>query len=363
MVEDIARRISRQLFSMEPIDLGDIVGMKSHMEQLNSLLKLELKGEVRMIGIWGMGGVGKTTIAKFLYKIYSHGFAPHRCFIEDVRSSTGNGNLLHLQEKLLSSIVGEEHEKLWSVEQGCSLIKSRLGNRKVFLVLDGIDNLDQLHALAKEVSWFGPGSRIIVTTRDKGLFYSSGVRFVYHVDVLDSDNAIQVFKKFAFEGGQAPSDVYQRLAIHASNLAQGLPSALQVFGTYLRRMTSIDEWEQALGRLEKIPQKRITDILRISYMGLDRKHKAMFLHVACLFNGDSVQSVKALLEDGDLEIKGLEEKSLIDISADGYITMHVLVEQAGKEFVREESGSRNPTILWEPEEIISGLQNNTVSVL
>ncbi|CAA7043065.1 unnamed protein product [Microthlaspi erraticum] len=363
MVDDIARRISRQLISMEPIDLGEIVGMKAHMERLNPLLKLESNGEVRMIGIWGMGGVGKTTIAKFLYKIHSEGFAPHRCFIENVGSSKGKGTLLDLQGKLLSSIVGAEHETLWSVEQGRGVIKSSLRNRRVFLVVDDIDNLDQLHALAEETSWFGAGSRIIVTTRDKGLFSSSGVRFVYHVDVLDNDNAIQVLKRFAFEGGQAPSDIYQRLAIQASSLAQGLPSALQAFGMYLRRMTSTEEWEMAMRRLQKIPQQRIMDILRTSYKGLDRKHKAVFLHVACVFNGDSVQSVKALLEDGDLEIKGLAEKSLIDLSADGNITMHVLVEQAGKEIAREESGSEphNQRIFWEHEQIISALQNNTVT--
>ncbi|CAN6938353.1 unnamed protein product [Brassica oleracea] len=359
MIDDIARRISRQLFAVEPIDFGDIVGMNAHMKRLSPLLKLESTDDVQMIGIWGMGGVGKTTIAKFLYRDYSYQFAPHRCFIENVR----NGNLLDLQEKLLSSIVGEENEKLWSVEQGCGLIKSRLGNRKVFLVVDDVDNLDQLNALAKKTNWFGPGSRIIVTTRDKGLFCSGssgGVSCLYHVDILDKDNVIQVLKQFAFEGGQAPSDVYEGLAIQASSLAQGLPSALEVFGRYLRRMNSIDEWEKALGRLEKIPQKRIKEILRTSYMGLDWRHKAVFLHVACLFNGNSVQSVKALLEDGDYQIRGLAEKSLIDISADDYITMHVLIEQVGKEIAREELAScrTEQPVYWEHEKIIHLLQNN-----
>lgn len=196
------------------------------------------------------------------------------------------------------------------------------------------------------------------------MFYSSGVGFIYHVDVLDNNDAIQVFKQFAFEGGQAPSDVYQQLVIHASSLAQGLPSALKVFGTHLRRMTSIDELEKALGRLEKIPHKRIMDILRTSYKVLDRRHKAVFLHVVCIFKGYSVERVKALLDDGELEINGLAEKSLIDITADGYITMHGLVEQAGKEIVREKSDfwPRKQNIFWETKQIISALQSYTVSI-
>ncbi|XP_019083321.1 PREDICTED: putative disease resistance protein At4g11170 [Camelina sativa] len=355
MIEDIVGRVSRHFFSMETLKFSDTVGMNCHMEELNFVMDTE-----GLIGIWGMGGIGKTTIAKCLYKEHSHRFAYH-CFIENIKSSAEKG-LIHLQEKLLSNILGKGHEKLWSVEQGCLYIKSRLGNRKVLLILDDVDNLDQLHVLAKETSWFGPGSRIIITTRDKGLLFSSGVRCVYCVDILGKNDAIQVFKQAAFEGGEAPSDDYEQLSIRASSLAQGLPSALKAFGTYLRRMTSIEDWEKALERLKKVPHQRVMEILRTSYMGLDGRHQAVFLHVACLFNGDSVRRVTSLLDDGELEIKALTEKSLIDISADGCIKMHVLIEQAGKEFVREESDSMpwRQKVLWEQEQIISVLQNNTV---
>ncbi|KAL9286172.1 putative 17-beta-estradiol 17-dehydrogenase [Arabidopsis thaliana] len=196
-------------------------------------------------------------------------------------------------------------------------LSSRSSRKKNFLVLDDVDNVDQLHALAKETSWFGPGSRIIITTRDFGLLYSFGVRLLYRVSFLDDNDAIKVFKHVAFDGGQPPSDVYHQFSVRASRLAQGLPSALEAFG--------------ALGILETVPQKRIKDILKTSYDGLDEEEQAAFLHVACLFNGDSVHRVNALIDDGDMRIKALEVKSLIDISLDGCITLHVLIEQAARE--------------------------------
>ncbi|VYS62093.1 unnamed protein product [Arabidopsis thaliana] len=288
--------------------------MDVDMERLNPLLSIESENEVRMIGIWGMGGIGKTSIAKCLYEEYSRRFV-HYCFIENVRIFAKNG-LPYLQEKLLSEIRGKKQETLWSVEKGCRLIKSKL-KEKNFLVLDDVDNVDQLHALAKETSWFGPGSRIIITTRDFGLLYSFGVRLLYRVSFLDDNDAIKVFKHVAFDGGQPPSDVYHQFSVRASRLAQGLPSALEAFG--------------ALGILETVPQKRIKDILKTSYDGLDEEEQAAFLHVACLFNGDSVHRVNALIDDGDMRIKALEVKSLKDISLDGCITLHVLIEQAARE--------------------------------
>lgn len=208
MIEDIVRRISSVLLSMLPIDFGDIVGMKTHVEGLSNLLNMDANDEVRMIGIWGMGGIGKTTIAKYIYEQYKPRFSPHYCFLPNIRKISSKHGLLYLQEQLLSSILGEEHVKLWSVEQGAHCIKSRLGNLKVFIVLDDVDDVNQLYTLAKESRWFGLGSRIIVTTRDKSLLNSCGVRIVYDVKCMDNDNALKLFEQVAFEGRHPPSHVY-----------------------------------------------------------------------------------------------------------------------------------------------------------
>ncbi|CDY11146.1 BnaC06g23980D [Brassica napus] len=340
MVDDIVEHIARELTSMQPLEMGDIVGMDAHMEQIEPLLDMDsATNDVRMIGIWGMGGIGKTTIAKI----------------------AGRNGLPGLQRELLSNILGKKQANISDKEKGCNLIKSKLKKLKVLLVLDDVDNEEQLLALAKDTSWFGPGSRIIITTRDLGLLHFCRLRIVHHVNFLGHDDSIRVFKQVAFDGGRPPSDVYEQLSIRASKLAQGLPSALDAFGTYLRQKISTEAWERALDILEKFPPQSIMEIVRTSYEGLDKRDQAVFLHLACLFNGDNFHRVATLFDHGDERIKDLRKKSLIDISPDGCITMHVLVEQAGREIVLQESKSKlwRRRILWEPEEIVSVLQNTT----
>ncbi|KAL0806517.1 hypothetical protein Bca101_099009 [Brassica carinata] len=114
-----------------------------------------------------------------------------------------------------------------SVELGHQEIKARFRSRNVFAVLDNVDDIKQVHTLAKDSGWFSPGSRIIITTRDKGLLNACGLRTVYEVKCLDIDASLKIFNQLAFEGGFPPSDVYEKLSIRASCLAQGLPAAIE----------------------------------------------------------------------------------------------------------------------------------------
>ena len=87
MVEGVVELLSDKLLSMLPMDLGDMVGMEADMDQIEHPLDMSFTtNEVRMVGIWGMAGIGKTAIAKNLYQKHKHHFKIHHCFMEKVSS-------------------------------------------------------------------------------------------------------------------------------------------------------------------------------------------------------------------------------------------------------------------------------------
>ncbi|KAM5552838.1 disease resistance protein RUN1 [Rosa sericea] len=343
------------------------IGIESCRQDVNKLLHT---GEniVRMVGIWGPGGIGKTTIAKDVFNSIRQKFEIS-CFLADVRSNS-NG-LAQLQETLLSNIL-DSTLKVSSVDQGVSLIKTRMRHKKVLLILDDVSHFSQLHNLVPSPNCFGPGSRILITTRDKRWLIAHQVDEVYEVKMLDYDQALELFSLNAFKRNGPPDD-YLELAQRAVRYAQGLPLGLIVLGSHLFRR-SREEWETTLDSCKEDPHREIRDVLKISYDALGVDLKGYFLDIACFFKGEYVDRVNPILEACyDLKsvtgIVQLQEKALIRIDGlrwtngidKGRIWMHDLIEEMGKDIVYQESPSEpgERSRVWSKEDVDHVLTNNT----
>ncbi|XP_039169569.1 disease resistance protein RUN1-like [Eucalyptus grandis] len=325
------------------------------------MLKLESNDGVLMVGLWGKGGIGKTCLAKALYNAMFRKFEG-ACFLANVQeTSKDSGGLATLQEKILNNILlPPKRLEVSNVDEGVYLIQHRLGHKKVLLILDDVDSLQQLDALGGEGDCFGNGSRIIITTRDKQLLTCCRIDedHVYEVKALDNSQAHKLLSKHAFQTHQIRTD----LVNGALKYAKGLPLALEVLGSLLCGTTK-DVWESTIKKLSKNPDQTINTVLKVSFDGLDENEKEIFLHIACFFRGWAREYTKKVLDNCDLQtIVGFDtliKRSLISIEF-GRLEMHDLIQAMGIDIVnqecRDDPGRRSR--LWLYDDVVDVLSRD-----
>ncbi|KAL4592891.1 hypothetical protein LXL04_005898 [Taraxacum kok-saghyz] len=302
--------------------------MRTRVQGLKSKLQIEAGG-VCMIGVWGVGGGGKTTLASSIYDDISSMF-DSCCFVKNIReeSSSTNGSE-KLQTKLLSGVLKRDVQEVSRVEDGRSKIKARLGHKNVLIVLDDVDKIDQLQDLVGSRDWFGQGSRIIITTRDEHLLIAHGVDVIQSISLFNNDEAIKLFCKYAHRDLKPPKD-FEKLSKEVVSYADGLPLALKVLGSFLCGRTSM-QWKSALNKLKDIPHKDIIEILRISYDGLEQDQKDMFLDIACFYRWKSKDEAMEVFDacgfNPGIGVEVLRQKALIFFDEDGEFDMHDLVQE------------------------------------
>ncbi|KAK7386980.1 hypothetical protein VNO78_27402 [Psophocarpus tetragonolobus] len=358
IVEEVYKMINRS-----PLHVANYpIGLESRVQEVNSLLDVGCNQGVIMVGIYGIGGIGKTAIACAVYNVIADQFEG-QCFLGDIREKSMKNGLVQLQETILSEMVGEKNIKLGSINRGMTVLKNNLQRKKVLLVLDDVDKLDQLKALAGDLSWFGHGSKIIVTTGNEHLLRVHGVTRRYKAKGLDDKEALELFSWHAFKSNEVSSS-YMDISKRAILYSNGLPLALEIIGSNLNGKT-MSEWQAALDTIERIPDDDIYEKLKVSYDGLKEKEKEVFLDISCFFRGYYLQDVISLLLQGrgfspDYVIGVLIDKSLIKIDQYDFVRMHSLVENMGREIVRRESPSEpgKRSRLWLYEEIVDVIEND-----
>ncbi|XP_038905550.1 disease resistance protein RPV1-like isoform X2 [Benincasa hispida] len=355
----IVEKISKEVNSKYLFVAVYPVGIESRIQILLSHLHIG-SNDVRFVGILGMGGLGKTTIAKALYNQLYHNFEA-KCFLSNIKQTSKEPNaLIHLQQQLLSSITKSTNITLENVDRGIAVLQERLRHKKLLLILDDVDEISQLNAIARSREWFASGSRIVITTRDRHLLNQLEVDGVCSIDEMDDVEALELFSWHAFRNSY-PLETFHQLSKCVVDYCGGLPLALEVLGSFLFGR-SREEWEDTLKKLKKIPDDQIQRKLRISFDGLnDHTYKDIFLDVSCFFIGMDKNYVEQIL-DGcgffpKIGISVLLQRCLLTIGDKNRLMMHDLLRDMGREIVHENFPKypERHTRLFIHEEVLSVL--------
>jgi hypothetical protein len=244
------------------------------------------------------------------------------------------------------------------------LIKERICHKRVLVVVDDVAHQNQLNALMGERSWFGPGSRVIITTKDEHLLLK--VDRTYRVEELKRDESLQLFSWHAF-GDTKPAKDYVELSNDVVDYCGGLPLALEVLGSCLSGKNRA-RWKCLIDKLRKIPNREIQKKLRISFDSLDdHELQNTFLDIACFFIGRNKEYVAKVLEarcgyNPEDDLGTLSERSLIKVDAFGKISMHDLLRDMGRDIIHKESpghpGKRSR--IWQREDAWNVLNKHMV---
>ncbi|XP_039063847.1 disease resistance protein RUN1-like, partial [Hibiscus syriacus] len=354
IIDDVTKKLRSSLPSPSVCD--QLIGTDY---QKNLVLGLIQKEESRVIGLWGPGGIGKTTLADVVFHENSSKFED-RYFLQNIRESAEKQGMKSIRDELLSKLLNENDLRISTPSIG-SPYRERLNSKMVLVVLDDVSHANQIDFLG--IRHFGHGSKIILTSRDRRVLYNGGAKEIYEVKKLDEDHSMQLFSTFAFKQLNPDGD-FEDLSNKFMEYSKGNPLALKVLGSQLYKKSKQD-WESELHKLKEYGQPEILQILRSSFEGLGKPERDIFLDIACFFKGESKEDIENVLsceyEGAVCGINKLLDKCLLDIrpfkksfmntllaiEPCEKISMHDMLEEMGKNIVCQESKDPgNRSRLW-----------------
>ncbi|CAA7054874.1 unnamed protein product [Microthlaspi erraticum] len=336
----------------------NLVGIRPLLQSILPLLDCPQTSAPRIVGIWGMAGIGKTTITREIYRTQAERYDV--CyFLPDFHLMCQAKGLSHLRHEFYWKIFGEEKVFIDACDTKPSFTRDMLLDKSVLVIIDGVSNARDAEVLLGGFGWLSGGHTIILTSRNRQVLIQCKANELYEIPKLSvSDSSRLCSMNATGASGKGKKALISDLVYYAS----GIPLAMRVLGSSVQKKYINNEKEH-LRRLRQHPPIEIYDAFGRSFNGLDENEKNIFLDLACFFRGEKKYHVVNML-DGcglftDLGIYALIDESLISL-VDNRIEMPNIFQDIGRFVVcqeNNEAGKRSR--LWDPSDIVNVLTNNS----
>jgi hypothetical protein len=233
----------RQMPSSTPMEaLPDIqVGLQEDDKQMQGLVQLLTdESNHSLVLLHGMGGIGKTTLAKAVFNQLKAGNRTLPCCFVRLDPDMKVDDVVKQQQQLLQELARYKGDTTRRADKGQQLLAEQLGGKTVLLVVDNVwgNQLEWVVSKRTLKELLDNGSMVLVTSREltaADRFLGEGALDVKKVPMqfLSAERSLELFCRHAFGSSPPPAELLQQVKAVVARCG-GLPMALEVLGLLFR---------------------------------------------------------------------------------------------------------------------------------
>ncbi|KAK2379204.1 putative disease resistance protein RGA1 [Trifolium repens] len=261
------QRVFRQRETHSFVPEEEVIGREEEKTKLLQLLfdnSINVKENVSVISIIGVGGLGKTTLAQLVYqdkKVQQH-FELKKwvCVSEDF-------NVKGIASKIIESNSNVDLEQLQQE------LREKVEGKRYLLVLDDIwnENRGLWLDLMRLLKVGSKGSKIIITTRSGQVAKVSGSSSINHLEGLDEEESWKLFSREAFVNGkELENENLVSIGKEIVKKCSGVPLAITTIGNLMySSMQTEEDWltfkNKDLMKIDEQCDNKIFQLIKLSY--------------------------------------------------------------------------------------------------